>query len=89
MAGAAAGLVTGGVLALTATSVTVLGGVSSSGHGWLGALLAQPAAWSMPTAFLVAIVVSLATPGRIPAGTARTMVRLHAPESVRAPATTD
>ena len=89
VAGAAAGLVTGGVLALTATSITVLGGVSSSGHGWLGALLAQPAAWSMPTAFLVAIVVSLATPGRIPAGTARTMVRLHAPESVRAPSSTD
>ncbi len=83
VAGAAAGLVTGGVLALSATTVTVLGGVSSSGHGWLGALLAQPAAWSMPTAFVVAIVVSLATPSRIPAGTAQTMVRLHAPESVR------
>jgi len=85
VAGAAAGLVTGGVLALTATTFTVLGGVASSGHGWLGALLAQPAAWTMPTAFVVAIVVSLATPSRIPAGTARTMVRLHAPEDVHSP----
>ena len=80
--GAAAGLVTGGGLALSATTITVLGGAASSGHGWAGALLAQPAAWTMPTAFLVAIVVSLATPSRIPAGTARTMVRLHAPEDV-------
>ena len=88
VAGAAAGLVTGGVLALGATTITVLGGVSSTGHGWLGALLAQPAAWTMPTAFLVAIVVSLATPSRIPAGTSRTMVRLHAPEAVSGPTTT-
>jgi len=86
--GAAAGLLTGGVLALGATTITVLGGVSSTGHGWLGALLAQPAAWTMPTAFLVAIVVSLATPSRIPAGTSRTMVRLHAPEAVSGSATT-
>jgi cation/acetate symporter len=83
--GAAAGLVTGGVLALTATTVTVLGGAASSGHGWVGALLAQPAAWTMPIAFVVAVVVSLATPSRIPPGTARTMVRLHAPEDVHAP----
>jgi len=92
VAGATAGLVTGGVLALTATTITVLGGPGSVGGGWLGALLAQPAAWTVPTAFLVAVLVSYATPGSVPVGTSRTMVRLHAPEDLRAadpPARTD
>jgi len=80
--GAAAGLVVGGVLALTATTTTVFGGVATAGQGWRSALLAQPAAWTVPIAFAVAILVSLATPSRIPAGTARTMVRLHAPEEM-------
>jgi cation/acetate symporter len=84
VAGATAGLVTGGVLALTATTITVLGGPGSVGGGWLGALLAQPAAWTVPTAFLVAVLVSYATPGSVPVGTSRTMVRLHAPEDLRA-----
>nr|MDQ2710075.1 cation acetate symporter [Actinomycetota bacterium] len=83
--GAAAGLVTGGLLALTATTITVLGGPGLVGGGWPGALLAQPAAWTVPTAFVVAVLVSYATPGSIPAGAARTMVRLHAPEGLRAP----
>jgi cation/acetate symporter len=83
VAGATAGLLTGGVLALGATTVTVLGGAGSVGGGWVGALVAQPAAWTVPTAFLVAVVVSYATPGSVPRGTARTMVRLHAPEEVR------
>jgi cation/acetate symporter len=80
--GATAGLVTGGVLALTATTITVLGGTGFVGGGWLGALLAQPAAWTVPTAFLVTVLVSYATPSSIPAGTSRTMVRLHAPEDL-------
>jgi len=78
-AGAAAGLVTGGVLAMTAVLTTVIGGVHP---GWVGALLAQPAAWTVPIAFLVAVLVSLATPSRIPKGTARSMVRLHTPEDL-------
>jgi cation/acetate symporter len=36
----------------------------------------------MPLAFLTVIVVSRLTPARIPAGTARSMVRLHTPEAV-------
>lgn len=79
--GATAGLATGGLLAMTAVLVTVVGGVH---RGWAGALLAQPAAWTMPIAFLVAVVVSITTPSRIPKGTARTMVRLHAPEALNA-----
>jgi cation/acetate symporter len=86
--GATAGLVTGGVLALTATSITVLAGPGLVGGGWPGALLAEPAAWTVPAAFLVTVLVSYATPSSIPAGTARTMVRLHAPEDLRDPVAT-
>ena len=77
--GAAAGLVIGGGLA----TVAVLGTISGAApQGWWGALLARPAAWTMPIAFLVMVVVSLFTAHRIPPNTARTMVRLHAPEAV-------
>jgi cation/acetate symporter len=77
--GAVAGLVAGGVLAMSAVLATVIGGLQD---GWAGAMLAQPAAWTVPTAFLVTMLVSIATPSRIPRGTARTMVRLHTPENL-------
>lgn len=79
--GAAAGLVVGGILASTAVLLTIFNQVQG---GWTGALLAQPTAWTLPTAFIVMAVVSVATPQAIPAGTARTMVRLHAPEALSA-----
>ena len=50
--------------------------------GWASTLIAQPAAWTMPLAFIAVIVVSKLTPHKVPAGTARIMVRLHAPEAV-------
>ncbi|MEV0286265.1 cation acetate symporter [Kribbella sp. NPDC050820] len=77
--GAAAGLVVGGVAASAAALVNVIGGPES---GWPQALVGQPAAWTMPLAFLTVIVVSKLTPDKIPAGTARSMVRLHTPEAV-------
>jgi Na+(H+)/acetate symporter ActP len=77
--GAMAGLLTGGGLAGLAVAATIIGGPFS---GWWGALLAQPAAWTVPISFLVMIVVSLATPRKVPAGVARTMVRLHTPETL-------
>jgi len=77
--GAAAGLVVGGVSAITAVVVNVTGAPSG---GWPKALIGQPAAWTMPLAFLTVIVVSKLTPHRVPAGTARSMVRLHTPEAV-------
>jgi cation/acetate symporter len=77
--GAAAGLVVGGTLATFAVVVTVMAGPLD---GWPGALLGQPAAWTIPVAFATAIVVSIATPGRVPRHTARTMVRLHTPEDL-------
>jgi Na+(H+)/acetate symporter ActP len=78
--GAAAGLLVGGGLATTAVIVTIVAG---PGKGWVGALLAQPAAWTVPVAFLVMIFVSLATPRAIAPNVRRTMVRLHTPESVK------
>jgi cation/acetate symporter len=78
-AGAAAGLVAGGTLASIAVLLTIFNRVHG---GWAGALLTQPAAWTLPITFLVMASVSLATPKRIPRGTARTMVRLHAPEAL-------
>jgi cation/acetate symporter len=77
--GAGAGLVVGGVLAASAVGITVLAGPID---GWPGALLGQPAAWTIPAAFLTSVLVSLATPGRVPRHTARTMVRLHSPEDL-------
>jgi cation/acetate symporter len=77
--GAAAGLVVGGGLAAAAVALTIFGG---SRGGWSGALLGQPAAWTTPLAFITAVLVSLATPGRLPRHTARTMVRLHTPEEL-------
>ena len=78
-AGAAAGLVVGGCTTIGAVLVKV---TEIEVSGWAGALVSGPAAWTMPLAFATVVGVSLLTPGRIPAGTARSMVRLHAPETV-------
>ncbi|MFK5645960.1 cation acetate symporter [Ornithinimicrobium sp. LYQ121] len=77
--GAAAGLVTGAVLATGALVVTVMVGEPG---GWPGALLAHPAAWTVSLAALTSVGVSLATPHGIPRGTARTLARLHTPEAI-------
>ena len=77
--GAVAGLVSGGGLAAAAVLTTILLGPTD---GWLGALLAQPAAWSMPLAFVTMVVVSRMTPRETPGGVQRIMVRLHTPESL-------
>jgi Na+(H+)/acetate symporter ActP len=77
--GAAAGLLVGGGLSAAAVLSTLTG---LADRGWPAALLAQPAAWTVPTAFAVMVVVSLATRSRIPADVGRTMLRLHAPESL-------
>ncbi len=77
--GAAAGLVAGGGLSAAAVLSTLTG---LADRGWPAALLAQPAAWTVPTAFAVMVVVSLATRSRVPADVGRTMLRLHAPESL-------
>jgi cation/acetate symporter len=74
-----AGLVVGGSAALGAIVITMVAGEL---HGWAGALLSNPAMWATPLAIATAVIVSLASPGRVPAGTTRTLVRLHTPERV-------
>ncbi|MEU6865977.1 cation acetate symporter [Streptomyces sp. NPDC046876] len=77
--GAVAGLIAGGGAALGAVLATRAGLAPT---GWPHALLAWPAAWSVPLGFLTMVLVSLATRSRIPAGTAATLARLHLPEAL-------
>jgi hypothetical protein len=53
--------------------------------GTLHALLAWPALWSVPLGFLTMVLVSLATPGRVPTGTEAILARFHLPEELSAP----
>ncbi|WP_040477887.1 cation acetate symporter [Longispora albida] len=78
-AGAAAGMIAGGGAAAGAVVFTVFG---DPGHGWLAVLVTQPAAWTVPMAFAVMVLVSLATRRRVPAAVGRMLLRLHAPESL-------
>jgi len=75
--GAAAGLVVGGVLAVTAVVVSAL---EAQQQGWVGSLVSQPAAASVPAAFAVMVGVSLVTSNRIPGDVGRRLLRMHAPE---------
>ncbi|MER7571661.1 cation acetate symporter [Streptomyces sp. NPDC126514] len=77
--GAAAGMLVGGGSALLAVAATMAG---LPGTGALHALLAWPALWSVPLGFLTMTLVSLATPGRVPPGTASILARFHLPEEL-------
>ncbi|TIC83332.1 cation acetate symporter [Nocardioides sp. GY 10127] len=78
-AGAAAGLVTGGVGSGLAALVTLyLDGTA----GWVGVLTARPALWSIPLATAVMVVVSLLTRQPEAPHVRRFMVRLHTPEAL-------
>jgi cation/acetate symporter len=79
--GAVAGIVAGGGAAVGAVLLTVFAG--PVGDGWIAALLAQPAAWTVPLAFAVMVAVSLATRKRVPESVSATMLRLHAPDALR------
>jgi cation/acetate symporter len=78
-AGAIAGMLAGGLASGAAVAATI---VDSDRAGWVGALLSQPAAWTVPIGFVVMILVSVATPHRMAPGVVRTMVRLHTPEQL-------
>ncbi|SFS84257.1 cation acetate symporter [Saccharopolyspora flava] len=75
-AGAACGMLTGGSLVLLAALSSHLVG----GHGAWSELIGQPALVTVPLAFLVTYLVSLATRSRVPGGVSRLMLRLHAPD---------
>ncbi len=78
-AGAMAGMAVGGSLSVAAVAATL---VERQPAGWLGAVVAQPAAVTVPAAFATMVLVSLATARRTPRHVAQTMVRLHTPETV-------
>jgi len=78
--GAAAGVLAGGGAAAGAVLVTVLGPPL---HGWAATLVQQPAAWTVPLAFAVMVAVSGLTRRRVPATVGATMLRLHAPDTLR------
>jgi cation/acetate symporter len=75
--GALAGLLAGGGAASAAILSTMLGFAPG---GWAGSLLGQPAAWTVPLAFAVMVLVSRRTPASVPPDVGRTMVALHTPE---------
>lgn len=75
-AGAVAGMVTGGVLCGAAI---LFGSQLQDNEPWRE-LLVQPAAWTVPVAFLTTVVVSKATAHRRSHSVGRFMTRLHVPE---------
>ncbi|MEV0082402.1 cation acetate symporter [Saccharopolyspora sp. NPDC050642] len=75
--GAASGMVVGGCLVLIAVTCTQFVG---DGAGWFATLVRQPALVTVPIAFAVTGLVSVATRARVPAGVGRVMLRLHAPD---------
>jgi len=77
--GAAAGVLVGGGAAVAAVVVTVFGPPVT---GQLAALIQEPAAWTVPLAFAVMVLVSLATRRRVPSAVGSTMLRMHAPDAL-------
>ncbi len=78
--GATAGVLARGGAAIATVLLTVAG---VGAPGWIGVLIIQPAAWTVPLAFTVMVVVSLATRHRLPPTVSTTMLRLHAPDALR------
>ncbi len=79
--GAAAGMLVGGGLCVGAILFNLLGPVIG---GWPGALLGQPAAWTVPLAFATAISVSLADRASLdPDHARRILAQMHTPEPLR------
>ncbi|WP_426998771.1 cation acetate symporter [Pseudarthrobacter sp. N5] len=73
--GAISGMVTGGVLCGGAMVAGAVLGAAATPF-WL----AQPAAWTVPAAFAVMVLVSWSTRSRVPRTITRVMTRLHTPE---------
>lgn len=76
-AGAAAGMISGGSLVVTALVIqTVIGQAA----GPVADLLAQPAAWAVPLSITIMVVVSLRGRPEIPARVERFMRQIHRPD---------
>jgi Na+(H+)/acetate symporter ActP len=77
--GAFAGLLAGGGAAVLAVAATIL---APPLGGWPGILIRQPAAWTVPLAFMVMVLGSLATRRQVPDDVGNTMLRMHAPDAL-------
>ncbi|HWC79897.1 MAG TPA: cation acetate symporter [Pseudonocardiaceae bacterium] len=75
--GAAAGIVLGGSLVITALVVNI---VSEYTGNWAPWFVVQPALITVPVAFATVLLVSKLTPRRIPEDVNRILLRLHAPD---------
>jgi cation/acetate symporter len=89
MKGAAAGMLTGGICALAAVSITNFSDLKWlplndfwAGHPLLRILCEQPAIWTVPLAIGLMIVVSKLTAKDIPSDIRMKMLVLHAPEKL-------
>ncbi|MCC9175988.1 sodium/solute symporter [Arthrobacter sp. zg-Y179] len=81
-AGAGAGMLTGGVLCGGAMAAAAV--LPRAGAG-IPAWIEQPAAWTVPAAFAVMVVVSRLTAESAPNGAAKFMAQLHTPEPLDRP----
>ncbi len=77
--GAIAGMLAGSTTATAAVLFTLLGPTL---NGWPAVILAQPAIWSIPIAFITMVVVSHLTPGSRPHDVSGMMLTMHAPEQL-------
>ena len=89
MKGAAAGMLSGGLLAVAAISLTSFSDLKWialdefwAAHPLLRILCEQPAIWTVPLAIALMIVVSKLTKREIPADIRMKMLVLHAPEKL-------
>lgn len=73
--GAACGMALGAGTSTAAILITMI----APPHGWVGALLAQPAIVTVPLAFLTMIVVSLRT--RRPRNVEEVLLKMHSPDA--------
>ncbi len=85
MKGAAAGMLTGGLLSLTAIICNMLidkKAIQLEVSPLIHTLIEQPAIWGVPLALITMFVVSKMTSSSIPADVDTKMLRLHAPEEM-------
>lgn len=75
--GAVAGMVIGGGLVLASLAANIVSGYTGRTTPWL---VVQPGLITVPAAFVVTVVVSLATRAGRPADVNAVMLRLHAPD---------
>ncbi len=83
--GAAAGMLTGGLLSLTTIVCSMA--IDKKWLTWeiepqIRTLMEQPAIWGVPLSIGIMVVVSLATARHVPKDIALKMLRLHAPEEL-------